>query len=315
MITIRGRQTLLVEAHAHVWDRLDGRRLDTKRHTPVSFGRTKTGEETNQFLPPEFADVRSPIETFELYMELLGIDKAVLLQNPCYGQQYDYVNEIMRRHPGKFASVGVPDPQNKESYLRTAKQCLAGGYGYKALKFEHPDIPFAMTAPENAFVFETLLEYGAYFMMDMGWGKGPHDYPIDDLAIIAKRYPDLTIVLPHFGVSRLWDENEHRTGYPSLKKTLDLLEVNGNIWFDTAGVNGLVNQFEEYPYPALGRILKVVGERGALNRVMWGSDYPSALRFSTYRQMRDALAVHCDFLSDDQMADILGRTAERVWFS
>ncbi len=71
-----------------------------------------------------------------------------------------------------------------------------------------PDIPFDMLASENQFVFEEILKRDAYFVIDLGWSDGPHDYPIDDLIEVAKRYPDLTIVLPHLGISKMWDPEE-----------------------------------------------------------------------------------------------------------
>ncbi len=314
MITLRGKQMLFIEAHTHVWDKIFGRRFDNKPNSALNCGKTKLGNEILQFLPPEWNDVRSPFEVFETYADMFGFDKAVLLQTPCYGPQYEYINQIMWANPGKYATVGVPNPQDKKSYMETAKRCL-GEYGYKGLKFECPDIPFAMPAPENAFVFETIQSYNAYCMIDLGWGDGPDDFPIDDMQTVVKRYPDLKFIFPHLGVSRFWDENEHKTNYPSLRKVLDMLEFNRNIWFDLAGIPRLVHKFEEYPCPSLGKILKVVKEYGALDRVMWGSDYPTVLASNTYRQLIDCVTKHCDFLTDAELENIMGKTADKVWFS
>ncbi len=313
MITLRGKEMLFIEAHTHIWDRLHGRRFDTLVNQPLSYGRTEMGGKTYQFLPPEWADVRSSFEIFQLYESMLGFDKAVFLQTPCYGPQYEYINKIMAEHPGRYASVGVPNPQDKQSYLETARVCL-GEYGYKALKFECPDIPFAMTDPDNAFVFETLMHYNAYCMIDMGWGDGPHDYPIDDMQVVVERFPDLTFIFPHLGVSRFWDPAESANNYPSLRKTLAMLEKNANIWFDLSGIPIMTINFEEHPYPSVAATLKIVKEFGALDRVMWGSDYPTALKGSTYRQLVQSVANHCDFLTDNELENIMGKTADKVWF-
>ena len=314
MIKLRGKDMLFIEAHTHIWDKLDGRRFDTMTNKPIRCGQTQIGDKVVQFLPPEWYDLRSPFEVYQLYEKRLGFDKAVLLQTPCYGPQYEYVNEVIAKHPGKYVTVGVPDPQDKNSYLETARLCL-GEYKYKGLKFESPDIPFDMVAPENAFVFESILEYDAYCMIDLGWDNGPEDFPIDAMHTIVKRYQDLTFIFPHMGISHFWDPKEHNAGYPSLRRTLDMLALNKNIWFDLSGIPMLVSEFEEYPFPAVGRILKVAQEYNALDRVMWGSDYPTAMKASTYKQCVECVTNHCDFISDDDMEKIMGLTAEKVWFS
>ncbi|RGY98597.1 amidohydrolase family protein [Clostridium sp. AM58-1XD] len=312
MIHVRGRDMLFIEAHGHVWDKIHGRRFDTGTNTPISYGQTLIAGEVEQFLPPEYADCRCPIEVMQRYEEILGFDKVVLLQTPCYGEQYEYINSILKKYPDRYVSVGVPNPQVKEEYLETARLCL-GEYGYKALKFEAPDIPFDMTAPENAFVYEEIMKYDAYFMMDMGWGKGPYDYPIDSMLEIARRYPQLKIILPHLGISHLWDPDEHKN-YEFLKKTLSILNLNENVWFDLSGLPIIVGEFDEYPYPSIAGAVKTVKEQGAIGRLMWGSDMPTVLKGCTYQQHIDCITKHCDFLSDDELEDILGRTAQKVWF-
>jgi predicted TIM-barrel fold metal-dependent hydrolase len=44
---------------------------------------------------------------------------------------------------------------------------------------------------------------------------------------------------------------------------------------------------------------------------MWGTDYPPTLNGGTYRQLLDWVRRHCAFLSDEQRAAVVGRTAER----
>ena len=52
-------------------------------------------------------------------------------------------------------------------------------------------------------------------------------------------------------------------------------------------------------------------EQFGADRVMWGTDYPPTLNGGTYRQLLDWVRRHCAFLSEDQKAAIVGRTAER----
>lgn len=313
MINVRGKEMLFIEAHGHVWDKIHGRRFDTASNIPLSCGKTEIAGKVEQFLPPEFEDCRCSIEVFQGYEKMLGFDKAVLLQTPCYGEQYEYINEILRKYPGRYVSVGVPNPQDKKSYLETAELCL-NRYGYKGLKFECPDIPFDMLDPKNAFVFETIQKYGAYCMIDLGWGDGPNDFPIDAMKEVVRRYPDLKFIFPHLGISRMWDPAELKN-YDSLKKTLSMLEDNSNIWFDLSGIPIIVSRAgDEYPFPTMCKALEIVKQAGAADHLMWGSDYPTVLFGCTYQQHIDVVTKHCDFLSDEDMENIMGKTAQKVWF-
>lgn len=288
MIHVRGKDMLFIEAHGHVWEKLHGRRFDTETVVPVGNGRVRIGDEEIQFVPPEMTDCSCRIEVLQTYEKLLGFDKAVLLQTPCYGEQYEYINEIIRKNPEKYVTVGIPNPQIKESYLDMAKLCLEQ-YGYKGLKFESPDIPFDMLAEENQFVFEEIMKYDAFFMIDLGWGDGPHDFPIDELLEVAKRYPQLKIMLPHMGVSRLWDPKE-KGNLDSLKKTLSILNYNQNVYFDCSGIPMLATRAGEcYPWPLMTDVLKLAKAEGAIDRVMWGSDAPTVLVACTYRQHVDCV--------------------------
>ena len=313
MIHARGKDMLFIEAHGHVWQKLHGRRFDTQTVVPLGMGRVRIGEEELQFLPPEYTDCSCTIEVFQQYEKLLGFDKAVLLQTPCYGEQYEYINAIIAANPGKYVTVGIPNPQDKQAYIEMARLCL-DRYKYKGLKFEAPDIPFDMLAPENQFVFEEIMKRDAFFMMDLGWGDGPHDVPIEDLLEVARRYPDMKIMLPHMGVSRLWDPRE-KGNLDSLKKTLSILNYNRNVHFDCSGLPMLFTRAgESYPWPSCMDVLKVAKAEGAIDRVMWGSDAPTVLVACTYQQHVDCIVNYCDFLTDDELENLLGRTANRVWF-
>ena len=88
MIHLRGKDMLFIEAHGHVWEKLHGRRFDTDGVVPLKNGKVQIGEKVIQFLPPEVRDNVFPIEVLKTYEQLLGFDKVVVLQTPCYGEQY-----------------------------------------------------------------------------------------------------------------------------------------------------------------------------------------------------------------------------------
>lgn len=314
MIELRGKKMLFIEAHGHVWEKLHGRRLNTEKLIPIGNGRVLVGNDEIQFLPPEIRDDVFPIEVLKTYEKLLGFDKVVLLQTPCYGEQFEYINDIIRKEPSRYVSIGLANPQDKKEFLKYSKLCLED-YGYKGLKFESPDTPFDMVDMKNQFVFEEIQKYDSYFMLDLGWGNGPNDFPIDDLLTVAKRYPDMKIILPHLGVSRLWDRQETKT-LESLRRTLSILEYNSNVYFDCSGIPMLATRAgQEYPWPVIADAIKLVKDFGVIDRLMWGSDAPTVLVACTYQQHVDCVVKHCDFLTDAELENLVGRTADKVWFN
>ena len=313
MIHVRNKDMLFIEAHGHVWKKLHGVRFNRQKLISLENGRIRVGEEEMQFLPPEMRDNTCLIEVMQTYEKLFGFDKVVLLQTPCYGEQYEYINDILKKNPEKYVSIGIGTPEDEKLYKETARKCI-GEYGYKGLKFESPDIPFDMLAPEKQFVFEELMKYNAYFVIDLGWGNGLYDFPINQMLEVARRYPDLKIILPHMGVSRLWDPKE-KGNLDSLKKTLSILEYNQNVYFDCSGIPMLATRAgEEYPWPLMQDVLKTAKAMGAIDRVMWGSDMPTVLVACTYRQHIECITRHCDYLTDEELENLLGRTADKVWF-
>ena len=312
MIRIGNKDCLFIDAHTHVWDKIHGTRFDGVPNTGLDCGKTLLGDKVIQFMPPPFTASRSSIEIYETYMETVGVDKAVLLQTPCYGPQDAYLNNIIARNPGKYVTVGVANPQDKAAYIATTDLCL-GTYKYKGMKFEMPDIPFDLTDPANSFIFEEIEKYNGYCMIDLGWGKGPHDYPIEKMKEAVKNHPNLTFVFPHLGVSRLWDpaEQEH---FDALKNTLSMLALNEHVWFDLSGIPMMVDAFDEYPYPTICKALKTVKETIGLDRVMWGTDYPCVTNVCTYKQCIDFVLKHCDFITDAEMEALFGTTALQFWF-
>ena len=68
----------------------------------------------------------------------------------------------------------------------------------------------------------------------------------------------------------------------------------------------------EYPWKETESAIQECVERVGADRLIWGSDMPMVGRFCTYNQCLDQFRRHCDFLTDEQRADILGGTAARL---
>lgn len=312
MIKVGGKDMLVVESHAHVWEEFKGQRFGDCSLIPVSYGKVTQGNEVIQLLPPEYADLSVKLEILMGYMDYCGVDKAVILQNPCYGDQREYVRDIVRKYPGKFVGIGMIDPRDKENVGKEI-DILIKEFDCKGVKMEIPDVPFIMDDPEYDFMWEKIIENDAIAAIDLGWGDGPYDFNIDRLRNVMNKYPNMKTVLCHLGVSRLWDLNQ-KYPFEKLQQTLSLLDINkDNLWFDLSGIT-FYDYHDEYPFPRGQSILKAVKESVGMDRIMWGSDFPTAIKISTYKQCLDIVVKHCDFLTEKELEMVLGLNAMKIYF-
>jgi predicted TIM-barrel fold metal-dependent hydrolase len=313
MIKFNGKNMMVIESHAHVFKEFAGQRHGDCPVIPTSYGKAKQHEKEYQMFAPEYDKCSVPFGIFDTYMEFIGVDKAVIIQNPCYGDQREYVKDIVNANPGRIVGVGMIDPRKIDN-LGKEIDTLCKDYNFVGVKMEIPDVPFFMDAPEYDFMWKKILENDIIAVIDLGWGDGPYDYNIDRLKNVLKKYPKIKMVLPHLGVSRLWDL-EQSYPFPTLQQTLSVLDINkDNLYFDTSGIP-FFDYSSEYPYYRGQDIMRSIKETVGLDKIMWGSDYPTVVKQCTYKQSLDMLVKHCSFISDREMELVVGVTANKIYFN
>jgi len=312
MIKIGGKDILLVDSHTHVWEKFAGRRFGNCPVELMPFGKAKQDGKISSFLTPEYSDSKVRIEVLMGYMEMHNVDKAVIIQNPCYGDQREYVHDIVENNNDRFVGIGMIDPREKDS-VGEEIDILVKEYNFKGIKLEIPDVPFIMDDPDYDFMWKKIVSNDAVAVIDLGWGDGPYDYNIDRLRNVVKKYPDMKMVLPHLGVSRLWDLNQ-KYPFETMQQTLSLLDINkNNLWFDLSAIQKL-DEDDEYPYCRDQKIIKAVNETHGMERIMWGTDFPTELKYASYKEILNMVVRHCDFLTKNDLEMILGKNALEVYF-
>lgn len=313
MIKIGGEEVIVIDAHTHIWDHFGGQRFGNCPIEVLPYGKAKLKGKVFQQISPEYSDDSVKIEVLLGYMDYVHVDKAVILQNPCYGGSREYIHEILDKYPDKFVGIGMLDPRNKEN-IKKEIDILVNEYKFKGVKMEIPDTPFIMDDAEYDFLWKKIVEKDCIVVIDMGWGKGLYDYDnnIDKLKNVLKKYSNIKMVLTHLGVSRLWDL-EQKYPFPKLQETFKLIDINKeNLWFDCSAIDEFDNG--EYPYYRGQEILKAIKERWGMDRIMWGTDFPTHLLISTYKQFLDFIIKHCDFLTENELKMILCTNALKVYF-
>ena len=151
--------------------------------------------------------------------------------------------------------------------------------------------------------YRHAADRGLIFVIDIGKPRSV-SWQVDALSRAVARYPEMKFVLCHLLSPQLGDSE-------LLKRALDKLALP-NVWSDLAALC-LNSKPETYPYPtAQGYVQDAVNIVGA-DRLLWGSDMPSAMTRDTYQHFIDFVALH-PTLNDQEKENILCNNAQKLFF-
>lgn len=306
MIKIDGKDVWLIDSHVHIWNKFAGLRYGDNPILTLGMGMASLQGKEYRFLPASFQDNQVPFEVMRGYMNDIGVDQVAILQNPCYGDQRDYVRDCMKSYPEYIVgSVGKMDPRKINNITKEIDTYI-NEYGFSGIKIEVPDTPFWMDDPEYDIMWKKLVDEDIMIIIDLGFRDTPYDFNIDRLEKVLRKYPTLRLRLAHIGISRLCGHNQVYP-YPELQKTLDLFKINkDNLYMDVSGMP-FFNPKDEYPDSRNVEILKVIYDTIGPDKLLWGTDFPTILNLRTMRQCLELITVQCNFLTFEDKVKILGQ--------
>ncbi|NLI54619.1 MAG: amidohydrolase [Clostridiales bacterium] len=304
MIEVDGKSMKIIDAHVHIWDKYHGVRYGSIVPKSLGYGKIELNGVVEKLLPPAFVDNRASAEILLGYMGDNGIDSAVILQNPCYGDQKEYVAAAMGKWPDHFvATMGKVDPRDTKHILSEIDD-LVKNYKCKGIKIEIPDVPFWIDDPEYAPMWEKVVNDDLICVLDLGFEDGIYDWNIDRLTKLLHRYPTIRMRLPHLGISRLWDKSQIKP-YPELQKMLKLFTINRDNLTTDFSAMPFFDPDGDYPDYRNREILKIVYEAIGPKKMIWGTDFPTILKLRTIKQCIHFVTRHCDFLTFEDKQDIM----------
>ena len=199
-------------------------------------------------------------------METEGVAKSVVFGFPwrrraLMRRHNDYILEVQHRYPRHLIGLACVNALEEGAAAEVERALAAGCRGVGELAFYTEGLGDEMIAA-LAPIADLCQGYGVPLLLHTNEPVG-HAYPgkspmqLGELYKLIRAFPDLTLILAHWGGGLLF--------YQLLKK--EVAEVLRNVYFDTAAS----------PYLYRPEIYRLAVEIIGPEKILFGSDYPLLL--------------------------------------
>jgi L-fuconolactonase len=273
----------VIDSHHHFWW--------TARH--VYHWPPQTGDQLNRDFTPD--DLRSEIEA-------CGIDGTVLVQVLQLDETREFL-DIQRKTDFVRGVVGWIPLADPDATTKALDQLADRGklVGIRHLISNEPD-PKWLLQPK---VIESL---GLLSAVRLAFDAIPiNAAQLESVLEIARRLPDLQIVLNHLGRPPVPDQ-----GWEPWASQIARAAQHDNVSVKLSAGLDIVMQWR-WSTDQIRRYCDHVLQCFGAKRVMAASNWPVVLRGGSYRQVWQGTKDLIAELSESEQADILGGTAERIY--
>ena len=228
-------------------------------------------------------------------MVVYGIDRVVISHVCYYGRNNAYTRYCVETYPDRFAGIGLlvghrlyrpDDPENPARLERAIREEHL--VGMRLSPIYDPDVVW-LNDPVCDPLWKVAEEEGAVFNIFLA----PHQ--VSQVADMAGRFPGVDVVIDHFAMIDITAPDSEGFG--------PLLELSRlpNVYIRTSLHNP---SREPIPYRDMWPYLRRVYDRFGPQRMIYANFYELLI-------MKDLIP----FFSGEDKEWILGRTAEKVYFS
>jgi L-fuconolactonase len=256
------------------------------------------------------ADMEAPVGDLIATMEAHGIDHAVLVPVSAHD---DYIGECLRAFPGRFAGIGVLDPE-RSGDAEDARRRVAEA-GISGLRVHYLGDP-SVASPGDLDAWpavEALADLGG-----MLWLYVPRRQ-LELLPLLLDRLPGLRVVINHLGWPLPAEFEIDDLGRPSVKgpippptlPTVERLAVYPGVRVMFSGEYAFSR--EGFPFSDLAGVVRAIYNAYGADRMLWASDYPWIKREPGYEPQLRLVDHYLPDLSRAERAAIMGDTAARLF--
>jgi predicted TIM-barrel fold metal-dependent hydrolase len=275
----------VIDAHCHVWT------PDTEKF-PLGPGHRRA-----QMDPPSF--------TYDQYlteMRAIGVKRAVLIQMSFYGYDNSYMLEAIAKHPDTFRGVAVIEQDHGDPAATMLELKARGCTGFRIYPKDR-DFENWLSSPTMHAMWKVAAEHRLNICCLMD----PNGLPA--LEKMCRLHPHTPVVIDH--ICRIGVTG----GFP--RAELDALCAMARYSSVTVKVSAFYALGKKQPpYTDLGPVVEQLLQAFGRERLMWASDGPFQMQPPhSFKASLDLIRAGLPFLSDDDRTWLLGRTAERVYFT
>jgi L-fuconolactonase len=227
-------------------------------------------------------------------MDEAGVDAAVLVPPSLEGDRNDLSLEAVQKYPERFAVMGriaIDDPNGRAKLA--AWRDRPGMLGLR-LTFHRPDTRPQLDDGTADWLWPAAEEFDVPIMI-----HAPER--LSKIGDIATRHPGLRIVVDHMGFARETMDDKAVEGAARVAT----LARHRNVFVKVSALPCFTS--EPYPFRNLNAPLRRVIDAFGPRRAFWGTDLSRMLAQCSYRQGVTHFTEELDFLSDDDLAWIMGR--------
>jgi hypothetical protein len=299
----------IIDAHAHVFKQIYGFGPQGES-TPIGHGTVRWANgETTKLLPEEYGNDSFTYERLLKAMDDAHVAKAILLQGSYYGFANDYVYEAQSAYPDRLIGMGTFDPYFLDR--QTIMDRLIGELHFRGFKFEisssnglmgyHPD--FRIDGDLMQPVYRYCAERGLTISLDLGTFEEP-SFQVAGVERIAREYPTIQFMIEHLFFPR----QDH---FKEVRQNLELFDQTANVSFSIATVP-FSTWPEKYPFPSACKYLEIARDILGTQRILWGTDIPSVVVYSPYRELA-TYVIESGVFSDEELKQVFSLNARRVY--
>ncbi len=216
-----------------------------------------------------------------------------------------YTLHEVRRYPERLIWVTTLKDPRRYDACEIVRQDAANGA--RAIKVFPAYFQANLTEPAMLDVYRTCLSLGLQVMIAFEDIVPPETYSLEQyleqLEEAVSQFPELNFGLMHAGCA------DPLT--PAARPVFRITREHDNLFLGTAKAGNLWDDGSEYPYRNLLKRIEVLAKEVGAAKIMYATDWPWYDDQFLYEQGLNAFRRHAPFLSTEEKADFLGRTAMR----